>query len=81
MDSNINPDKQLLGPIMSSNDKYYLESEFNQFILYENTVGKLSILHVNIGSLNKNLDNLLILLQSLKYKFYILAIFETWETN
>ena len=39
VDSNIDPDKQLLGPIVSSNDKYYLESEFNQFILNENTVG------------------------------------------
>ena len=68
MDSNIDPDKQLLGPIVSSNDKYYLESVFNQFILNENTVGKLSISHVNICSLNKNLDNLLISLQSIKYK-------------
>ena len=81
VDSNIDPDKQLLGSIVSSNDKYYLESEFNQFILNTNTVGKLSILHVNIRSLNKNLDNLLILLQSLKYKFPILAICETWKTN
>ena len=40
-------DKQLLGSIVSSNDKYYLDSEFNQFILNENTVEKLSILHVN----------------------------------
>ena len=60
VDFNINSDKQLLGPIGSSNEKYYLESEFNQFILNENTVGKLSILHVNILSFNKNLDNLLI---------------------
>ena len=66
---------------MSSNDKYYLESEFNQFILNENTVGKLSILHVDIRSLNKNLDNLLILLPSVKYKLSILEICETWETN
>ena len=66
---------------MSSNDKYYLESEFNQFILNENTEGKFSILHVNICSLDKNLDNLFILLQSVKYKFSFLAICETWETN
>ena len=58
---------------MSCNDKYYLESEFNQFILNENTVGKLSILHVNICSLNKNLDNLLILLQSLKIQILYLG--------
>ena len=81
VDSNIDPDKQLLGPVVSNNDKYYLESEFNQFILNENTLGKLSILHVNIRSLNKNLDSLLTLLQSLKYKFSILAICETWQTN
>ena len=74
VNSNIDPHKQLLGPIVSSNDKYYLESEFNQFILNENAVEKLSILHVNIRSLNKNLDNLLILLQSVKYKFSILTI-------
>ena len=81
MHSNIDPDKQLLRSVVSSNDKYYLESKFNQFILKENTVGKLSILHGNIRSLNKNLDNLLILLQLLQYKFSILAICETWETN
>ena len=38
-------------------------------------------MHVNICSFNKNLDNLLILLQSLKYKFSILAICENWENN
>ena len=38
-------------------------------------------MHVNIRSFNKNLENLLILLQSVKYKFFILAICETWETN
>ena len=43
VDSDIDPDKQLLEPVVSSNDKYYLESEFHQFILNENTVGKLSI--------------------------------------
>ena len=80
-DSNIDPDKQLLGSVVLSNDKYFLESEFNQFILNENTVGKLSVLHVKVRSLNKYLDNLLILLQSIKYKFSILAICETWETN
>ena len=81
VESNIDTDKQLLGPIVLSNEKYYLELEFNRFILNENTVGKLSILHVNNHSFNKNLDNLLILLKSVKYKFSILAICETWETN
>ena len=38
-------------------------------------------MHVNVRSFNKNLDNWLILLQSVKYKFSILAICETWETN
>ena len=48
VDSNIDPDKQLLGPVVSSNDKYYLETEFNQFILNENTIGRLSIFHVKL---------------------------------
>ena len=38
-------------------------------------------MHVNVRSFNKNLDYLLILLQSVKYKFSILEICATWETN
>ena len=35
----------------------------------------------NIRIFNTDLDNLLILLHSVKYKFSLLAICETWETN
>jgi hypothetical protein len=81
VDSDIDPDKQLFESFGCNNDQYFLKSEFNDFILTENIVGRLTILHVNVRSLNKNLDNLLILLKLLKFHFSIIAISESWETE
>lgn len=41
----------------------------------------LNIIHLNIRSLNKNFDNLLILLESLKIKFDLIVLSETWKIN
>ena len=41
----------------------------------------LNIIHINIRSLNKNYDSLLILLESIKTKFDIIVLSETWKVN
>lgn len=40
--------------------------------------GSLNLFHLNIRSLNKNLDELLILLDSLKTEFQVIVLSETW---
>ena len=38
----------------------------------------ISLLHINIRSLHKNIDKLKILLNSINYKFSFIALSETW---
>ena len=38
----------------------------------------ISLLHIHIKSLHKNIDKLKILLNSINYKFYFIALSETW---
>ena len=71
VDSDIDPNK---------NDNYYCDREFNDFISLSNVSRRLSILHLNICNLNKNMDSMLMLLQMLKHKFSVIALSETWET-
>lgn len=41
----------------------------------------LNIMHLNIRSINKNMDNLMVLLESLKTEFHIIILSETWRIN
>ena len=74
------PDRNFIESELSCNDNYYCDQEFNDFISLSNVSGRLSIRHLNIRSINKNMDNLLMLLHMLKHKFSVIAIIEAWET-
>ena len=77
VDSDIDPDKNSFESELSCNGNYYCDQDLNDFISLSNVSGRLSVLHFNIRSLNKNMDDLLILLQMLKHKFPVIAISET----
>ena len=66
-DSDIDPDKNFIESELSCNENYYCDQEFNDFRSLSNVSGRLSILHSNKSSLNKNMDNLLMLLQILTW--------------
>ena len=70
VDSDIEPDTNFFASKLSCNDNYYCDQEFNDFISLSNVSGRLSILHLNIRSLNKHKDNLLMLLQMLKIEIF-----------
>lgn len=78
VDRNIDPDKNLLN--QNKHVSYFTDYELNEFIskakCYDDSC--LSVMHLNARSINKNIDNILILLQSLTVKFSVLAITETW---
>ena len=56
--------------------QYYTHKEFINNIQNKNKC--FSIIHINIRSISKNFDNLIILLDSLNYEFDIIAISESW---
>ena len=66
VDSDIDPDKNFFESESSCNDNYYCDQEFSDFISLSNIFGKLSTLHLNVRSLNKNMDNLFMLLKMLQ---------------
>ena len=63
--------------------QYYSVSESSQYL--RKTKNNFSILNINIRSLNKNFENLKILLDEIKHDFKIICLTETWckcgETN
>ena len=67
----------------NSNFKYYAIHEFHR-LCNKLKLGKspfFSLMHTNICSLNKNLENLELLTTSLGHKFDVIALSETWITE
>ncbi len=77
----IDPDSQLGYEYLSINDSYFSSQEFNECIIDNEFSSNLSILHLNIRSLNRNLSNLLLFLDSLKGTLLVIALSETWENS
>jgi exonuclease III len=67
----------------NNNKSYYSEAEFdNKFNTLKNMKHKLySLYHLNIRSLNKNIDKFLVHINTLKHKFNIIILTEIWITN
>ena len=61
------------------NIKYYEVHDFHKMKDIWNKNKSLSILHTNVCLLNANAEQLEILLHDLDFKFYILALTETWN--
>ena len=61
--------------------EYYIEDKFNDMLQQKNISGAnncLSILHLNIRSLHRNLDSLTTLLKNVDLRFSFIGITETW---
>ena len=75
---NIDPDDTFQQ--LNSSCEYYIEDQFKEMLVKKcrtaNT--KLSVLHLNIRSINKNLSELTDFLQVLDYQFHAIGISETW---
>ena len=68
---------------LNTDFKYYSTREFhklNRKLKSENLLF-LSMMHTNICSVNKNFENLELLITSLEHKFDIIALSETWLTD
>ena len=79
IDKDIDPDKNLL--CFNKNVSYYTEAELNRFVgenKSRNYNSKMSVLHINARSINKNFDNVMLLINSIKITFKVIAISETW---
>ena len=79
----IDPDKQYFNSFSHSySSKYFLENTFNTQIKDGNfSTNCLSMFHLNIRSVAKNLENLLSYLNNLDHEFSILGLSETWFTD
>lgn len=64
-------------PLYTGNCEYFDVQKFANHIKPLNSSKCLSVLHVNIASLRKHIDDFNILLNDLKHKFDIIAIIET----
>ena len=63
-------------------NKYYLEHDFNNFIKSnDNYATGLSLMHLNVRSIPKNIDKLNNYLLSLDIQFSIIGLTETWQGN
>ena len=74
----IDPDKQFAGEFIGNGERYYLIDEFNSMKFNES---RFSLLHLNDHSLNKNIDQLALFINSLNHTFSIIAIGETLENK
>ena len=63
------------------NTKYFNTEEAKQEIQNLNCAKYFSLMHVNIRSLNANIDKLKTFLHTLNHQFGIICITETWLTN
>ena len=64
----------------SNSEQYYDGTKFNQKFLSTET-NDLSLIHLNIRSLQRNGDVFLTFLSTLDLKFDIITLAETWDTN
>ena len=58
--------------------KYYLENDFNDTITSNNYAKGLSLMHLNVRSIPKNIDKLNNYLLSLNIQFSKIGVTETW---
>lgn len=65
--------------ILLQNEAISIDENLESLII--NNFKYLNIMHVNIRSVNKNYDELLILLENLKKEVHILILTETWLTD
>jgi hypothetical protein len=80
----VDPDHHYFNSSNNSLNKYYSIEDFNQEINTRNTFNKVSLIHLNIRSVAKNLTSFNNILDCLNLEFSIIGLTETWiskETN
>ena len=60
---------------------YYLDNEFNDFVLTHQLYSNLSVLHIKARSLNKSIDKVLQLLADIQFTFSVIAVTEIWANE
>ena len=65
---------------LNSSCEYYIEDQFKEMLRKKSRTAnsKLSVLHLNIRSINKNFSELTDLLQTVDYQFHEIGLSETW---
>lgn len=63
--------------------KYYLNHDFHKLAINvgSQNSNNLSVLHTNISSISKNLEELDLLVKTLDYSFDVIALTETWRDS
>jgi hypothetical protein len=77
MDKEFDADNNYLKALLK-NSEYVTELQLNALTHEESNSKKFSILHVNVRSIVKNIDNTVDLIGSLDHKFSVIAVTETW---
>ena len=79
LSSYLNPDSNFIAGVPSSS--YLAEDDINSRVAPLSNKVNFSIMHLNARSLLKNLDQLNLMLGSLKKSFSVIGISETWLTD
>ena len=75
----LDPDTNVTNVLYNNECKYYNEDSFNELLRSEpNIIDSLSLLHVNIRSVPKNLSELQNYMECLNTNFSIVGLSETW---
>ena len=73
--SDLDPDFQFF---LQRNSQYYITDQFNELTTRNYYNSSLSLLHLNIRSINQNISKLTDFLSTLEFNFSIIGISETW---
>ena len=74
------PDENCFNAFSFKDSQYFTPEESTRSLSHFDK-SSLSMLHLNIRSLQKNFDNLFNLLMILKFKFKVICITETWRSD
>ena len=78
----IDPDVNLLNELNISECNYYNESTFKAMISDRSGLDNaLSMMHLNVRSIQKHFDEVVEYINSINYNFDIIGFSETWHTN
>ena len=83
MEDNNDPETNFFNDtdLINLNTQYFNDEEAKQQIQNLNCEQAFSLIHINIRSLNANIDKLKTFLYKLKHQFSLVCITESWLTN
>ena len=75
------PDENFFNELNIQNFNLIFPNDIESFLSEKGNSETINAIHVNIRSLSKNFDNLLVILRDSNYSFNILCVTETWCTD